>query len=114
MEQPVLQDVTVTKSRILEAAKVSEHAKQTLKTLFPEVFTEEKYFNLDALGFRYDTIFTTKQAMAAGFRNNHFLQVRSVYEYSGKGFYLQTSGNIIWELVKDRAGETILLPTRKS
>lgn len=112
MVQPVIQEVTVTKSRIFEAAKVSPHAKQTLETLFPEVFAELKYFDLSKLSSGSNALFTSEQAKAAGFRTNSFIQVRSGFNYDNKGFYLDTHSNIKWELVQDCRNETILLPTR--
>ena len=111
---------TITKERVLEAASKCSQAKETLKTLFPEVFVEEvRDFNLYALspedggsGF----IFGEQRAVAAGFDGRDFMQVRN-YETEGlrgKAFFLSSA--YTWEL---RRTETevdlgmLLIPTRK-
>ena len=44
----------ITKEKVLEAAEKCSQAKETLKTLFPEVFEDDKYFNL---GEPYEKIY---------------------------------------------------------
>ena len=44
----------ITKEKVLEAAEKCSQAKETLKTLFPEVFEDDKYFDL---GKPYEKIY---------------------------------------------------------
>lgn len=40
-----MENLTITKERVLQAAAKCSTAKATLETLFPEAFMEEKYFD---------------------------------------------------------------------
>lgn len=107
--------VTITAQKVLDAAKANPGAKEILKTLFPEAFEKEKYFDLSKLvtagGSKCLTIFTDASAKEAGFYHSGFFQIRSGYEFEGKGFYLDHSYN--WAIEKDRVGQMVLVPTRK-
>lgn len=104
--------LTIDKSKVLEAAKDCPEAKKVLQTLFPEVFEEDKYFNLYHLIGRYSLVFSYTQAVAAGFRNNSFFQLRDAGEFRNKAFYLDDI-NYNWELKKDSYGKLVLIPTKK-
>lgn len=105
-------ELKISKERVLEAASKCSTAKQTLETLFPEVFEEEsKYFDLTALIEGRYIIFGDKESTIAGFHNNEFMHVRFGGKYDGKAFYLHGSYN--WELVHDEFGCLCLLPTKK-
>ena len=86
-------ELKVTKEKVLKAAKDCKDAEKVLRTLFPEVFKGDKYSNLSLSNI------------------NNFIQVRIIGEYTGKGFYLSELYN--WEIVKDRLGIQVLIPTKK-
>lgn len=91
-------NLTVTRERILEAAARCPTAKETLKTLFPAVFEDDKYYNLS-------------EQKNESFFSNPFLCVQMYGSLATKGFYL--SPNYNWEIVKDDQGNKILVPTKK-
>ena len=102
-------------NKIKKAAKTSEQADKMLRTLFPEVFEEDKYFDLSKL----DTmpkicsegdIFTNGSSVKAGFFGSTFLQIRSGGKYKNKAFYLYSAYN--WEIIKDDSSLLCLVPTK--
>jgi hypothetical protein len=106
----------ITKEKVLEAASKCETAKETLKTLFPEVFEDDKYFDLCQLNrYRREDgrwfLFSKKQAQYAGFNNECFMQVREMSSLKGISFYLDDAYN--WEMTRDNEGITVLIPTKK-
>lgn len=98
----------ISKERVLEAASKCSTAKETLKTLFPEVFEEEdKYFDFSdtpALVLDPSINFPT------GFSNASIL-IRKDGEYEDKGFFLNPY--LRWEIKKDSENALVLIPTRK-
>lgn len=100
--------VETTKERILEAAKGCSDAKHVLKTLFPEVFEDDEYFDLSYLPI---LPFTEEEAIRAGFLGDNFFMVRKSGEYENKGFILGNRYN--WKIVVDKYGYLVLLPTKK-
>ena len=94
-----MSEIKITKERILEAAKGCSQAKPTLKTLFPEVFKDDKYINIPSNCGRIHC------------NGGIIIERRSGGDYGNKGFYLGKSVN--WEIVKDSAGYNMLLPTKK-
>ena len=91
----------ITKEKVLEAAEKCSQAKETLKTLFPEVFEDDNYFDL---GKPYEKIY-----------ENEILEIRisdsnDFPEMKGHAFYLFP--NRIWEL-KQLGSNTYLIPTKK-
>jgi len=86
-------EVKTTKERILEAASKCSTAKETLKTLFPEVFVEDKSVEVP------DEVL------------KGFICRRDSGEFAHKAFFLTTGYN--WELKKDSADVLILIPTKK-
>ena len=103
-------EVKIQSKRILKAAKGCPEAKRALNTLFPEVFVNEKRFNLYALAPSDLCPFTREQAQRAGFLDERFLQIRSSSNYEGCSFFLKSTYD--WQLLKDDAGQLVLLPTR--
>lgn len=90
-------EVKTTNTRVLEAASKCPAAKETLKTLFPDVFIEDK--SCDVTSQKTKT-----------FDNGHFLSVRSGGDYEGKSFYLNSYYK--WEIKTDCNGASILVPTK--
>ena len=103
----------LTKEQLLEAGKVNEKVKEALTKLFPEVFEEEKYFDLEHLPFHegYTPVFPEEAAKKAGFMDNNFFQIRNSCEYAGKSFFLDDYYN--WKLERDSQGALCLIPTKK-
>ena len=96
--------LTTTKERVLETVEKDPQAKETLKTLFPEVFEDDKYFNLIAEG---------KKPAHTVFQKD-YVKIDLAYEvcngkYRNKAFLLYPSCR--WELVNE-GGDYILIPTR--
>lgn len=107
-------ELKITKEKILEAASKCSTAKEILKTLFPEVFENNKYFDLDRLEtseLKNIGIFSEKSSIEAGFKDNSFLEIRNCGYYRNKGFYL--SSKYDWTLIKDSNSELCLIPTKK-
>lgn len=104
-----MDELKITKEKVLEAAAKCSTAKATLQTLFPEVFKEEKYFDLTKLSKTH--FLDNDDCIKAGFTSNSAIQVRTGGTYAFKGFYLTNSCN--WEIVKDEVNDTVLIPTRK-
>lgn len=105
-------DLKISKERILEAASKCSTAKETLKTLFPEVFKEEnKYFELRHLRTDGSNVFSLEKSKLAGFYDNQFIRVICAGEYNEKAFFLSREYN--WELVHDELDYLYLLPTKK-
>lgn len=92
MEQ---KELKITKEKVLEAANKCSQAKETLKTLFPEVFENDKYVD-----------FTDK---SIGYLS--CIAIREQCEFAKKSFYLCSNYN--WEIKKDTAGALCLIPTKK-
>lgn len=101
-------EIKITKERILDAASTCKEAKKVLKNLFPDIFEDEKYFDLSELP---KTIFSNEDAENAGFDNRYFFEVRHDGEYKFKAFYLDNPYN--WEIIIDSEGATCLIPTKK-
>lgn len=92
----------ITKNRVIEAASKCATAKETLKTLFPEAFEDDKYFTIDQNG---PGLLPDEHPLS-----DHF-QVRTGGEWAGKGFYLDDG--VDWEVVKDSEDAKVLIPTKK-
>lgn len=102
-------ELKITKEKVLEAAAKCSTAKATLQTLFPEVFKEEKYFDLTKLSKTH--FLDNDDCIKAGFSSNTVLQIRTGGTYAFKGFYL--SNIYDWKIVQDEVNDTVLIPTRK-
>ncbi len=100
-----MDELKITKEKVLEAAAKCSTAKATLQTLFPEVFEEDKYFDLTKLS--KIQFFDNDDCIRAGFTSNSAIQVRTGGTYAFKGFYLTNSCN--WEIVKDEVNDTVLI-----
>lgn len=101
----------ITKERILEAANKCSTAKETLKTLFPEVFEDDKYLDLmAAVTYPSTTLFDQKMLPKNSY-GEPFLQIRSALEFTYKAFWLDDEYE--WDLKRDSSGELVLIPTKK-
>ena len=91
----------ITKERVIEAANKCPQAKETLKTLFPECFEDDKYFDLVKINFGNYHVRYLEGLMC----------VRKDGELKGKAFRLSKNHN--WELKMDSEGKLCLIPTKK-
>ena len=98
--------LTITKEKVLEAAEKCSTAKEVLRTMFPEVFKNDKYFKLDKVRQRGDINSDD---------GTYLMCVRTVAEYAGKSFYLNegTNKSINWEIKRDMNGKLCLVPTKE-
>src|SRR4030042_6231309 len=106
--------VNTTKEKVLTAYKEgNEETKKSLKNLFPKVFEDNQYFDLQTLCNNWDPpiIFDTAKSCKAGFYGNNFMQIRNAGEYDNRAFYL--SGEYDWELKHDTSQQLCLIPTKK-
>lgn len=109
-------NLNITKEKVLDAANKCPVAKETLKTLFPEVFEEDKYFDLsklipikDYMGDGGD-LFTNSSVMASGLSSGA-IWIRSAYDLAYKGFGLSVGYN--WSIMVDKVGVKVLVPTKR-
>jgi hypothetical protein len=107
--------------RILQASKQCPQAREVLETLFPDVFKNDKYFDLSPIvggtgtaQYR-DSLISSNKARAIGLCHledgQPAIQVRRISNLKLKGFWLSRRFN--WEIVADDAGELVLVPTKK-
>lgn len=101
----------ITKERILEAANKCSTAKGTLKTLFPEVFEDDKYLDFKDATIGTHNFDTNKLPKERGDMNQPIIQVRAYGNFRDKSFYL--SGELDWQIIRDDEGELVLIPTKK-
>lgn len=96
--------IEITKERVLEAASKCETAKQTLKTLFPEVFIEEEIFwemgitwpkNLYFTNNKGDTFFIGDRITM---KNSCHKFGDGVRDHTIRAFYINNSTQLISEL----------------
>jgi hypothetical protein len=107
-----MNNITISKDKVLEAAKKCPQAKETLKILFPEVFEDDKYLDLSKLEINSkEQLFKSASIKQASGINSDFMCIRSSCEYMNKGFWLSSLFN--WEIVRDSDDILILLPTKK-
>ena len=109
-----MEKLELDKEKVIKAYNEGcSDVKKVLENMFgKEIFKEDKYFDLRALG-RYEDykIFTKEDSVKAGFYSSGFLQIRSSGIYGGKSFYLDDDYN--WEIIKDNTNLLVLVPTRK-
>lgn len=106
--------LTIDKEKVLKAASECPQAKQALKTLFPEVFEEDKYLEIDKLEFwvmgNSPCIF-----LSANVSNNmnhlKLISKRETGNFANKSFFL--SDLFDWRLERDCYDTLCLVPTRK-
>src|SRR5690606_17465282 len=95
LEENIPMKLEISKERVLEAASKCSTAKETLKTLFPEVFKkEDKYFDFSDM----PPVFLRGLKLPKGF-DHGCIEIRVGGEYGGKGFYLADRLN--WEIRRD-------------
>lgn len=95
--------IEITKERVLEAASKCETAKQTLKTLFPEVFKEEEYWIIgiawpEELYFKNNTgkAFFIGDQVTLSNPNHRFGD--GIRDHVIRGFYINNNTALISEL----------------
>jgi hypothetical protein len=96
-------ELKITKEKVLSAAKKCSQAKEVLKEMFPEVFEDDKFLNLD------DSYFIDNM----GYNAPHYgaiLQVRGSGSFKYKSFWL--SGELNWQIKVDDLGNLCLIPTK--
>jgi len=89
----------ITKEKVLEAASKCSTAKETLKTLFPEVFVEDKSVTIE-----YQEDINSKDG-------SFLLCSLEAGENKRKGFYL--NDDFKWSLIYNGKNELCLIPTKK-
>lgn len=95
----LVQPLMITKEKILEAAAKCSTAKETLKTLFPEVFNEECEIKWDE--------------RKGAFKINGFTALYvETGEFGRKGLEFHLDSNFDWEIKGARMGKQ-LIPTPK-
>lgn len=96
--------LTITKEKILAGADKCPQAREVLKSMFPEVFEDDKSINVSLL-----------DVGKAG--SNSLIEPRAGEKYMGKAFCLREKqtkyGTVTWELVRDKVGYLCLVPTKK-
>jgi len=92
-------ELKITKDRILEAASKCSTAKETLKTLFPEVFVEDK------------SVFVCDFSPIRFMNSSHVICRRTGGKNEYKAIVLPDIYN--WEVIKDEHGILCLIPTKK-
>ena len=100
-----MNNLTITKEKVLEAAAKCSTAKETLKTLFPECFEEDKYFDLNSM---FPEGLNDRMK---GIKSPVDIWIRSSGELNGKAFFLNK--NINWNIITDSYGSLCLIPTKK-
>lgn len=104
--QLINMELKITKERILEAASKCPQAKETLKTLFPEVFSQD--VSLTPLPGGSGTDFNSRDV--AG-KDTSIIQVRVGGDYDRRAFWLNTKYK--WQLVNEADDYYVLIPTKK-
>lgn len=100
----------ITKERILEAASKCSTAKETLKTLFPEVFEHDKYYDMEGAITGDDNSLDASK-LPRDCINRPIIRIRGSGEHKHRAFYLSNDCN--WEFKKDSEGSLVLIPTKK-
>ncbi|HDZ27503.1 MAG TPA: hypothetical protein ENH65_13450 [Candidatus Aminicenantes bacterium] len=89
----------VTKETILKMVEKCPEAEEMLKVGFPKAFEKGRTFDLIKLKDN-EFIFTTKEALSAGFNDGYFLKVRTGGKYKGIAFYLDET-YLKWDFRRD-------------
>lgn len=97
-------ELKITKDKVLAAAGKCPDAKRTLEVLFPEAFKVDPQIDL-----RKSSTDLRLHGMADGVWI--CIEPRDEGPYEGIGFYL--TGSVLWELVTDPDGVTVLIPRRQ-
>lgn len=106
-EQQNMEELKITKEKVLEAASKCPQSKETLKTLFPDVFEDDKYIDLSCSTGTLKCI----DGKTPKFILDGNISIRTFRSYEYKSFYLSSSYN--WEIKKDSVGTLCLIPTKK-
>ncbi len=106
--KPEQMKLEITKEKVLAAASKCSQAKETLKTLFPEVFEEEIDLAAKTGIGGYKLFLNTNET------GDFLIAVRSAgtSNLRNKAFYLSTEFN--WALKTDNHDVLCLIPTKKN
>ena len=99
-----MNELKITKERVLEAAEKCSDAKQILKTLFPEAFVGEGIINNGR--FYGLAIFGNPTASD----NKAVIEIRGTGDHVNKAFWLNSKFD--WKIENEGGGIT-LIPTKK-
>lgn len=99
-----MDELKITKDRVLEAAEKCSDAKRILKTLFPEVFVEDS--SMKAGRFHGLAIFGSCLASD----NKAMIEIRGTGEHVNKAYWLNSGFD--WRIEQQGGGIT-LIPTKK-
>lgn len=100
-------ELKITKEKVLEAASKCSQAKETLKTLFPEVFQEPDFIT----GFDEGNGHFNTQNLKIDGIGGGVIAVRTDGDYKRKAFYLSNIFN--WSIVVDNKNMQVLVPTKR-
>jgi hypothetical protein len=98
-----MSELKITKEKVLEAAKGCKDAEKVLKTLFPEVFEDDKYIDLKTNELNFNRSYDKSELIG--------LPIRTGGKYKNKSIYLNIQYD--WEIVTDDEGSKCLVPTKK-
>lgn len=106
-----MNELKITKEKVLEAASKWPTAKQALQTLFPEAFESDKYFDLTA-----DGLYSKDCRIYDNKKNGITISIAIAFAPYGlvnRCFFL--SSDVNWELTDSpfSPGNKILIPTKK-
>lgn len=94
-----MNELKITKEKVLEAAEKCSEAKKVLEALFPEAFDDGVV--LKQQGYDIADVKT----------NNIVMYIRGGGEYAHKALFLNDVYN--WEIKRDSSDDLCLIPTRK-
>lgn len=100
-----MENLQVTKEKILEAASKSTQAKEVLEVLFPEAFIEDKSVIISDNETLGDGSFNSKKLIT-----NKLIAIRIYGDYKNKSFCLNSEYN--WVIKEDGFGAICLIPTK--
>lgn len=102
-------ELKITSEAVQRAAEKCSTAKEVLKELFPDAFTESNnFFNFldaDSLGLFYKTKDDYKKIDERG------IAIRGGGKMNHKGFFLSSS--VKWEIIRDDEGYQVLTGTKR-
>lgn len=99
----------ITKEKVLKAAEDCSQAKQTLKTLFPEAFTNEDCIVPDEGDVSCENDRIKRSSLSPLIRQGA-IEIRTSGIYQNKGFFLNKTHN--WVIKRDDQGSLCLIPTK--
>jgi hypothetical protein len=103
--------LTITKEKVLEAANKCSTAKEVLKTIFPEVFKDNKYFSF--IDLETDQLNLICKQIGLPYGSIQTEATSSNPEYNKQNsFFLAKQDNLDW-ILYDNGGHYSLVPIKK-